>query len=123
MTDGGLTPEEAEVFARGLYFLATQDGIEAREEALIKEFLRESKAPVDWDALAKSAFSPLEAAQVLETTYLRRIFLKLAVALVKADGSYSDRERRALGEIADAFGIDNAEFGDLEQAAGRSNLE
>ncbi len=123
MTDGGLTPEEVDVFARGLYFLATRDGIDPREEKLIKEFLEEAATELTWKDLESSAFSPLEAAQVLETTYLRRIFVKAAVALVKADGHYSDNERRALGEIADAFAIDNAEFGDLEQSASRSSLE
>jgi len=123
MTDGGLTHEEVDVFARGLYHLATRDGIDPREEKLIKEFLEEAGTGLAWADLENSSFSALEAAQVLETTYLRRIFVKIAVALVKADGHFSDKERRALGEIADAFGIGNAEFGDLEQAAERSSLE
>ncbi len=123
MTDGGLTPEEVDVFARGLYHLATQDGIDPREEKLIKEFLVDAATGLEWKDLSDSSFSALEAAQVLETTFLRRIFVKAAVALVKADGHYSDKERRALGEIADAFDIDNAEFGDLEQAASKGSLE
>lgn len=123
MTDGGLTPEEVNVFARGLYHLATRDGIDPREETLIKEFLAEAGTGLTWTDLEDSSFSPLEAAQMLETTYLRRIFVKTAIALVKADGHFSDNERHALGEIADAFGIGNAEFGDLEQAASRSSLE
>ena len=48
---------------------------------------------------------------------MRRIFISAAVAVVKADGEFSGDERRALGEIADAFGISNAEFGDIERAA------
>jgi tellurite resistance protein len=120
---GGLTPEHADVFARGLFHLANVDGMEEREEALIKEFLEESGSTVTFDSLKDSAFSAVEAAMVLDTTWLRRVFVKAAVALVKADGKFSDAERHAVGEIADAFGMSNAEFGDIEQEAGRASLE
>lgn len=123
MTDGGLTEDEVHVFARGLYHLATQDGIDPREEELIRGFLKDANSTLKWEDLAGSEFNPLEAAQALDTTYLRRIFIKAAVALVKADGNFSDKERHALGKIADAFGIDNTEFGDLEQAAAKASLE
>lgn len=119
-----MTPEEVEVFARGLYYLANQDGIDQREIDLIVEFLQETGSELTIDMLKEDpSFDPLEATQVLQTTYLRRIFLKAAVALVKADGIYSDAERHALGDIADAFGISNAEFGDLEQEATGVDLQ
>jgi tellurite resistance protein len=120
---GGLSPEAAECFARGLYYLATIDGIDQREKTLIEEFLAESGASTTFDDLDGSTFSPLEAAMVLETTWLRRVFIKAAVAMVKVDGVFSDGERHAIGEIADAFGLSNAEFGDLEQEASRVALE
>jgi tellurite resistance protein len=121
--EGGLTPEHAEVFARGLFHLANVDGLEEREENLIKEFLVESGAAVSFESLKDSAFSPIEAAMVLDTTWIRRVFVKAAVALVKADGKFSDAERHAVGEIADAFGMSNAEFGDIELEAERTSLE
>ncbi len=119
MTDnnGGLQPHEVEVFARGLYFLADQDGIDETEEKLIRDFLEESGTDLRYEAIRTDGFSASEAARMLETTYLRRIFLKAAVALVKADGVYSDKEREALGQFADAFGLSNAEFGAIEQEA------
>ncbi len=120
---GGLSQEAADIFARGLYALANIDGIEAREERLIKEFLAESGCDTKWEELTTSSFDPLEAAQVLETTWHRRMFVKAAIALVKADGTYSDAERTAIGSIADAFGLSNAEFGELEQQASRERLE
>lgn len=116
-SEGGLTPEEVEVFARGLYHLASVDGIEDRERKLIEEFLAESGSDITFDELEKSSFSAAEAALLLETSYLRRIFVRVAVALVKSDGKFTDGERHALGDIADAFGMSNAEFGDLEQEA------
>ncbi|MBK8261989.1 MAG: TerB family tellurite resistance protein [Nannocystis sp.] len=118
----GLSPEEVDIFARGLYFLASADGIEAREADLIAEFLRDTGSPITLEELGALSFSPIEAAQVLEASFLRRIFVKAAIALVKADGHFSDAERRALGEIADVFGLSNAEFGDLEQEAARVNI-
>lgn len=121
--ESGLTPEHAEVFARGLFYLANVDGMEDREERLIKEFIAESGAPISYDQLKDSSFSATEAAMVLETTWIRRVFLKAAIALVKADGHFSDAERHAIGEIADAFDLSNAEFGDIEQEAERASLE
>ena len=118
----GLSNEEVEVFARGLYHLASVDGIEKEEIDLISEFLEETGSSITFDDLKDSTFIPYEAAQTLEATYLRRIFILSAITLVKSDGHFSDAERRALGEIADVFGLSNAEFGDLEQEAARQSL-
>ena len=126
MTDaqaGGLTPEVIDVFARGLFHLANVDGIDERETKLIREFLEETGSALKYEDLQSSEFSVMEAALVLETSHIRRTFRKAAIALVKADGVYSDAERKAIGELADAFDLSNAEFGDIEQKAGRVRLE
>ena len=112
-----MSPEEAEAFARGLYFLASVDEIHDREADLIREFIEETHAPVKFEELGKGSFSIVEAAQVLSASYLRRIFVKTAILLVRADGRYSPEEREALGLVADAFHISNAEFGQLELEA------
>jgi tellurite resistance protein len=120
---GGLQPQEIEVFARGLWYLATVDGeSDPREEALIKEFLEEADSDLTWEQVTNGDFDPLEAATLLETTFLRRIFMKLAVAVVHADGVYTDNERQAIGDFADAFGFNNAEFGAIEQEAKKVEL-
>lgn len=121
--NSGMTPEVIDVFARGLYHLAAVDGIEDRERKLIGDFLEEAGSDITFDSLTNSVFSATEAAMILETTYLRRVFVRAAVALVKADGVFSDAERNAIGQIADAFGMSNAEYGDLEQEAGRLSLD
>jgi tellurite resistance protein len=121
--DSGLRPQEVEVFARGLWYLATIDGnADDREQAMIREFLEETQSELSWSEVTRGDFAPLEAANLLETTFLRRIFMKLAVALVHADGVYTDNERHAIGEFADVFGFNNAEFGELEQSAKRVDL-
>ena len=122
-TEAGLSTEAADLFARGLYYLANVDGIEDREEELIRDFIQESGSTLKFESLTDTAFSMHEAAMVLETSFQRRIFLMAAIALVKVDGVFSDAERHALGEVADAFGLSNAEFGDLEQEAARASLE
>lgn len=122
-TSSGLTPEVIDVFARGLYHLANVDGIDEREEKLIREFLAEAGSDLKYEDLPCTAFSAFEAAMVLETSHIRRTFVKAAVAMVKADGVYSDAERHAIGELADAFDMSNAEFGDLEQEAQRLQLD
>ena len=122
-SSGGLTPEVIDVFARGLYHLANVDGLDEREEKLLREFLEETGSTLKYEDLQDSAFSAMEAAMVLETSHIRRVFVMAAVAMVKADGVYSDAERQAVGELADAFDMSNAEFGDLEQQATRLSLE
>ena len=123
-TTSGLSTEAADLFARGLFHLANVDGIESREEELLRDFIDESGCSLGYDDLKKdSGFSMHEAAMVLETSFQRRMFIMAAIAMIKADGEFSTAERHALGEIADAFGLSNAEFGDLEQEASRASLE
>ena len=120
--DSGLSPIEVDAFARGLWYLATIDGeADDREAALIKEFLDEANSDLKWEEVT-SGITPLEVANLLETSFMRRIFMKLAVALVHADGVYTDNERKAIGEFADVFGMSNADFGEIEQEGKRVEL-
>ena len=96
--------EQIEVFAQGLYHLATTDGIDDTEEAVIKEFLSEHDALGLWDQVKTKPFDLNLAFDVLETAFLRRVFLKASLVLVRADGVLSDEERKAITEVADAFG-------------------
>jgi tellurite resistance protein len=121
-SNSGLADETIETFARGLYYVAAIDGIEPRETDLLRGLLRETESTLTLEQLADKSFGPLDVAAGLPTTFLRRVFVRAAVAMVKADGRFSDGERRALGEIADAFGMSNAEFGQLEQEAANVQL-
>lgn len=113
---------EVEVFARGLYYLADVDGIDARETALIEEFLKESGSALTLGDL-EGKFHPLEAAIGLEASYKRRFFMRAAMALVRADGTFSAAERKAMGAFADAFGLSNEEFGEIEQETDAASLK
>lgn len=105
------------MFARGLHHIASVDGIDPRETELIAEFLRESGAQLSLEELQGSSFSKYEAVQVLDKTYLRRIFLRTAFALIHRDGHTTLAERRAIAELADVFGVSNLEFVELEHEA------
>ncbi len=119
-----MTPEEVETIARGLYYLASRDGIDPREVEMIREFLAEAGSDIQISDIesSKDDFDPREAAQVFETTNMRRVFLRAAIALVRADGTYSAGERAALGKFADAFGLSNTEYAELEHDASAANL-
>ena len=121
--ESGLSSQEVEAFARGLWYIATVDGdADEREQTLIREFLAEAKSDLDWATVSSGGFSPLETASFIESSFLRRVFMKAAVAMVWADNVYTDNERQAIGEFADAFGLNNAEFGVIEQEAKRVDL-
>jgi tellurite resistance protein len=109
--------EVVDIFARGLYYLANLDGIHEKELALIEEFLTETDSDMTVADLQRSSFDPREVAEVLETTSMRHIFVRTALALVKADGIFSDPEIDALGGIAETLGLTIADFCRLEQEA------
>ena len=107
MTEKGVKAmqrDQIDIFARGLYHLASVDGIDASEIEVIKDFLAEVGAPEVMEGLSDRAFDLNEAYDLLETVFLRRVFIKAAIVLVRADGKLSDQERAAITEVADAFG-------------------
>ncbi len=124
MATNELEPQEIEAFARGLWYLATIDGeAHETEQKLIREFLAETGNPTGWEPKGIDPdFGPLDVANALESTFLRRVFMKAAIALVHADGVYTDNERRAVGVFAETFGLSHTEFGALEQAAKKIDL-
>ncbi len=102
--EAALRREVAETFARGLYHLATVDGLDEREEAVIRDFLAEAGYPEIQDELDARPFDPFEAAAVLETSFLHRLFLKTAIVLIRADGTLSEEELEAIRGVATTFG-------------------
>ena len=99
-----ITPAQAEVFARGLFYLANVDGIDDREVELIQAFLYEVELPHLLRELPGGTFDLEMTAQVLDTSFLRRVFLRTAIVLVRADGTLSQLELAAIREIAEALG-------------------
>lgn len=103
VTASEMSPQQVEVFARGLYHLSAVDGADESETALIRKFLADAGYDRPIEALATGTFDPAEAGRVLDTEELRRTFLRAGVALLRADGDISDEEFTALRAVATAF--------------------
>jgi len=99
-----MRPEQAAAFARGLYWLANIDGIDDREVEIVRAFLAEVGLPELLAELPGSEFDATWAAEALPTMFLRRVFLRAAMALVAADGRFSPEELEALRSVAICFG-------------------
>lgn len=109
-TAAGLTAEQVEVFASGLYHLANSDGITDHETQLIREFLDEAGVGHLATALSKLPFDPDQAARVLDATWLRRLFIKTAILLMKADKKITSEEYAALDWMAGYLGLQDEIF-------------
>lgn len=103
--DLNLTKAQVEMFAAGLYQLASCDGIDQSETAIIHEFVTEAGFPELSESLAALTFDPATAYAVFGSSWLRRLFLKAAVMVIQADGDVTDAERETLAWMSVAFGI------------------
>lgn len=101
----GLTRKQIEVFAAGLYHIAACDGVEERELDIIREFLADAGAPDLSPELAGLTFDPVVAYNQLESTWLRSLFLRAALLVVRQDGEVSDAEVETIDWMAEAFGV------------------
>lgn len=93
------------VFARGLYHVAACDGLDPREEAALIAFLERTHLPTDLSALAAEPFDYAEAADALDSTWLRRTFIQASRLMVQMDGTVSNAERDAMRSMAAALGV------------------
>jgi hypothetical protein len=103
-----------EVFAAGLYQFSACDGVDARELALIQEFLSDVGAEDLADRLPSLPFDPATAYDVLETSWLRSLFLRSALVMIMIDGDISDIERDTFDWIAGLFGVQGGIEGMIE---------
>lgn len=100
-----LSREQVSTFAAGLYQLASCDGIDDSELALIREFVEEAGEADLSGQLENLHFDPATAYGILESSWLRKLFLKAALLLVRADGVVSEAERENLQWLSMAFGV------------------
>ena len=118
----GLTEAQAKVIARALYHVATLGGVHEREIAIIRDFLRDAGL-ADYEArLPDEPFDVDEARRILDTSFLRRLLLKAAILVVRADHEVSDEERDALRFLAGALGLAD-DLADLEKEVEGERLD
>ena len=115
-----LSQEQIQAIAAGLYQLAVCDGMADSEVALIQEFLQEAGASDLVDRLPDLFFDPATAYRVLESSWLRSVFLRSALMLVQSDGVVTDAEREALDWMCSAFGVDGGYDGLLNAVQGQA---
>jgi len=101
-----LSRAQIEVFAAGLHRIASCDGLHPREVEVIAEFLKEARASELADRIDALPFDPVVAYRVLETSWLRRTFLRAALLLVKLDGEVSEAEREMIQWLMRGFGLE-----------------
>jgi tellurite resistance protein len=109
--------DQAEAIARGLYAVARADGdVHEREAALIADFYSQiDESPAAFAALQRAPrIEPAALALVLSEAPLRQLFVKTAILLAYADGSYSAGESKVVGEYAKALEIGDADLRTLE---------
>lgn len=113
-TPNPLTKDQVTTFAAGLRYVAAVDGISDTELEVIREFVTDAGHPELLDGLDELPFDIDQAVAALDTTFLRGLFLKACILLVRADGTVSEAERGALQFLSAAFGR-NDDIEELEQ--------
>ncbi len=104
----GLRPDQVRAIAQGLYWLAQIDGINEREETLLKDFLKEGGLDLQLDKLASVPFSLEGLKASLDTLFLRKTFLRTCILVAQADGSISSEEMTELRRLSQALEIDES---------------
>jgi hypothetical protein len=100
------------VIVRGMTRVAEIDGAHERELVLIREFYESCRAEVsglsDFADVAKGAFDPVEAKEVISTQPLQLAFLTSCYLVAYADGSLSEAEKKVLAQLEKELGIPRA---------------
>lgn len=116
-----LTPEKIDVFARGLYHVANVDGVDPKETEMIQSFCKEAGQPELAKALPSSNFHVSELA-ALETTFLKRTFLKACLVMIRRDGKITQAEKMLVMQLALNLGLED-EFDALDQDASKESFK
>ena len=99
------TPRRARVFARGLYEVAACDGVDPLEARAIQGFLAKAGLPTDLETLAREPFDVVEATEVLDSVWLRRVFIQACEMMSRVDGGISSEERDIMRALAAGLGV------------------
>lgn len=116
----GLSRKQIKVFAAGLYHIAACDGVDEQELDIIREFLTDAGAPELSDELETLKFDPVVAYAALESTWLRSLFLRAALLVIRQDGEVSDAEVETIDWMAEAFGVAGGYSGLIQRIEGEA---
>ena len=116
-----MTPEKIDVFARGLYHVANIDGVDPKETEMIQIFCKEAGQPDLAKTLPSSNFHISELA-ALETSFLKRTFLKACLVMIRRDGKITQAEKMLVMQLALNLGLED-EFDALDQEAAKASFK
>ncbi len=105
MTESIWTPERALWFARGLFYVAAADGLNDDERDAIEAFARAVGLEEQLHELNIDEFDVTEASRRLGSSWLRRMFIFAARAMVVVDGQISPVEREAIRALAQGLSV------------------
>jgi tellurite resistance protein len=112
-----INESQAEAIARGLYAVAKADGtVHEKEAAIIMQFYHSTtEHPADLTGLDRQpAIDGASLALQLPRADLRRLFLKTAVLLSYADGTYGAAESKVISGFAKAFEVGDKDLSLIE---------
>ncbi len=110
-----LDNREADLIARGLFAIASVDGMHCREAQFVCAWLYRGEAGGDdawFDKIKQSPITVDALAEGLSQIEHRKLFLQLARSLAYADGVISAGEQGVIDRYIDAFGIAEGDIGD-----------
>ena len=116
-----MTPEKIDVFARGLYHVANIDGVDPKELTMIQSFCKEAGQPDMAKTLPSSSFRVSELA-ALETSFLKRTFLKACLVMIRRDGKITQAEKMLVMQLALNLGLED-EFDAIDQEAAKESFK
>ena len=121
-SDIEVNAEQARAIARGLYAVASMDGIHQREAALIARFYgvageNEPRPVTSLAALARlGPISQADLAEALPGEKLRQLFVKAALMLAYLDGKVTGGERLKIAGYARTLGVSAERQAALEES-------
>jgi hypothetical protein len=118
-SEDALRPDQVRAMARGFYHLASVDSISEQEKELISDFLKHGKLELDLEAVSKIPFSVEGLAYALDTMFLRKLFLKACIILVRSDEKISPEEKAELERLAKGLGFDDTIDSLLSEVEGK----
>jgi len=99
------TPVRAVTFLRGLYTVATCDGVSPEGHRILVALRTALRAPTTVEALATMSFDITEARRALDSQWSRRLLVRASRLMAELDGGVTDGERDALRAMALGLGV------------------
>jgi tellurite resistance protein len=110
--------KQVQAMVRGMYDLARVDGVHASEMIMLRGFYeqcqRDAQALTTFEELIAVPFDLVAAKDALDTPDRKTAFIQSCLLLAHADGNYTQNEQAHIKKFAQALGVANETFMQLE---------